>query len=203
MSGATTATDSIPHIRSRFEDFAVGDQVWCLAWIGMPFEVVAKDPDTEIVSIDGSARCSLPEGARLDLLPQNHYLLTKEHWDQIWYWPDLKGEQYLDVVHWFIDTHHEGELVSGYAAGAVSVDPKPRGATTYRLSFEEWLPFNQLKAQPLVAVADDRTIITEFDPAIPVERWQPSGPRVALEIEMIGYRWAITHGRQVLNWTDF
>ena len=42
------------------------------------------------------------------------FLLTREHWDQIWYWPDRAGKQYLEVFQRFVERHHVGEVICGY-----------------------------------------------------------------------------------------
>jgi hypothetical protein len=186
-----------------YDAYAIGDEVWCLAWIGMPFVVVGKNDETRTIQIDGTGPCSLPEGARMDLLPQNHYLLTHEQWDQIWYWPDIAGETYLDVVTRFIDGHRDGSIVTGYAGGSVSVEAKTRGAMTFRLSLCDYLPFGQIKVQPVAAIGDDGSLVVEHDGSIPDDRWQPTGPITPLEIGMHGYRWALTFGRVILSWHDF
>ena len=65
------------------------------------------------IEINGTGPCSLPEGALLDVGPANHYMLSHQEWDQIWYWPDCAGETYQTVVDRFVASHQEGEITTG------------------------------------------------------------------------------------------
>jgi hypothetical protein len=200
---ATDATVSVVH-PEPYESFAVGDRVWCLAWLGMPFVVVGKDDDAQRVEIDGTGPCSLPEGAKLDLHAESLYMLTHQQWDAIWYWPDVANETYQQVVDRFVDAHHEGELVVGYPAGGFTVTEDPKRGITYRLSFTDYQPFGQIKATPVAAITEDGTSLTlAYDPSIAEEKWLRSGPTQALELKMVAYRWSLCHGKIVLNWHDF
>jgi hypothetical protein len=187
-----------------YESYRVGDEVWCLGWLGMPFRVVGKDDETRTIEIDGIGPCSLPEGARIDLAPENHYMLTHETWDAIWYWPDQAGERYKDVAERFVDAHYDGELVVGYPAGALTVTENPRTAVTFRITVSNYWGTGSIRAQPVAAIADDgESLVTMYDAAIPDERWLPTGPKLPVEIRMVAYRWALTYGKLVLNWVDF
>ncbi len=187
-----------------YDDFQVGDDVWCLAWIGMPFTVVGKDDQKRIIQIDGTGPCSLPDGARIDLVPQHHFMLTHHMWDSIWYWPDSAGEHYRDVFDRFVDKHSEGQIVTGYVATAITVADNPDAAVAFRLNFTSVSPFGQIRAEPVVAIgADGVSLVRLFDPDVASERWIPSGPSLPLEIKMVGYRWALCYGKVVLNWEDF
>jgi hypothetical protein len=190
-------------VSETYERYAIGDEVWCLAWIGMPFVVTGKNDDTRTIEIDGTGPCSLPEGALLDLDPQNHFMLTHEKWDSIWYWPDMAGERYREVVERFVAKHQEGEIVCGYAAGSVTVADSPASAMSFRLSLAGYEPYGQIRAEPVVAVASDGTLVRMSEPSISSDQWHACGPALALELRMVGYRWALTYGKLVLNWEDF
>jgi hypothetical protein len=189
-------------ITEPYESYQIGDEVWCLAWLGMPFRVTGKNDAKGVIEIDGTAPCSLPEGALIDLDPQNHYMLTHEHWDAIWYWPDVAGERYQQVVDRFIDGHKDDEILTGYPAGNLTVVENPEAAMSFRLSFKNYSRFGNIVATPVVAVADG-ALITASDPTVSNERWVACGPALPLELKMVGYRWALTFGKIVLNWRDF
>jgi len=196
-----TATIAEPE---PYESYQIGDEVWCLAWIGMPFVVSGKNDEKRTIEIDGTGPCSLPEGALIDVGPENHFMLTHEPWDAIWYWPDSEGEGYQQVVDRFVEQHHEGEIVTGYAAGGITVNDTPAGAMTFRLSFAGYGHFGQITATPVAALADDGSeLVRLHDPAIPDERWLRCGPTLPLEIKMTAYRWSLAYGKIVLNWQDF
>jgi hypothetical protein len=192
-----------PHFEP-YGNYSVGDEVWCLGWLGMPFEVVGLDDATQTIQIDGIGPCSLPEGARIDLAPENHFKLTHEMWDAIWYWPDSEGEHYKEVAERFVDKHHDDELVVGYPAGSLTVTENPAAAVTFRISVSNYWRNGMIRAQPVAAIADDGAgLVLMHDAAIPDDRWIPTGPRFPLEIRMVAYRWALTYGKIVLNWQDF
>jgi hypothetical protein len=187
-----------------YESYEVGQEVWCLGWLGMPFVVVGKDDETRTIKIDGTGPTSLPEGVRIDLHPENHYMLTHERWDAIWYWPDVEGERYKEVAERFVDKHHDGEIVTGYVGGALSVVENPAAAVSYRIDVSGYWTSGQIKAQPVAALNDDGDgLILGYDPAIPDQRWMATGPRLPLEIKMVAFRWALAYGKVVLNWQDF
>ncbi|MET0895519.1 MAG: hypothetical protein ABWY80_06685 [Acidimicrobiia bacterium] len=187
-----------------FETYAVGDDVWCLAWIGMPFVVVGKDDDHGVIHIDGTGACSLPEGARLDIVADNLFMLTHEPWDSIWYWPDIAGERYKEVTERFVDAHRDGEVVVAYSAGLMSVVPSPARAMSFRLGVDSYWPSGVIYAQPVAAIAADGTeLLVAHDPSVEDARWLPCGPRQSVELRMVAFRWALTYGKLVLNWQDF
>jgi hypothetical protein len=187
-----------------YESYHVGDEVWCLGWLGMPFVVVGTDDETQTIQIDGTGPCSLPEGARIDLHPENHYMLTHERWDAIWYWPDVAGEHYKQVAERFVDAHEDDDFVVGYVGGALTVTENPAAAMSFRVRVSGYWTSGQIRAQPVAALADDGgSLILHYDRAIPDERWMKTGPRLPLEIKMVAYRWALTYGKLVLNWQDF
>jgi hypothetical protein len=187
-----------------YESYEVGDEVWCLGWLGMPFVVVGKDDEHGTIQIDGVGPTSLPEGVRIDLHPENHYMLTHERWDAIWYWPDVEGERYKEVAERFVDAHDDGEIVVGYVGGALTVTENPKAAVSFRITVSGYWTSGQIHAQPVAAVADDGSgFVLAYDPAIPAERWMPTGPRLPVEIRMVAFRWALTYGKIVLNWQDY
>jgi hypothetical protein len=185
-----------------FESFARGDEVHCLAWIGTRFRVVDVDEDTRRIAIEGLGT-SAP--ALIDIYPQNMYMLTHEHWDQLWYWPDRLGESYSDVFDRFVDEHRDGEIVTGYFAPSVGltlVTRDPQLAQTFRLDLSDVVAKRQIVAQPVAAIVDG-VLLTAHDPAIPDEQWLRSGPAVPVQIEMQAYRWSLTAGGIILNVDDF
>jgi hypothetical protein len=187
-----------------YDSYQVGDDVWCLGWLGMPFKVVGKDDESRTIQIDGVGPCSLPEGARIDLAPENHYMLTHEMWDSIWYWPDQAGERYRDVAERFVGEHHDGEIVRAYPAGALTVTENDAVGISLRVIVSSYWTSATIRAQPVAAIeSNGSTLILLYDPDIPDDRWIPTGPRLPLEIRMVGYRWALTFGKMVLNWRDF
>jgi hypothetical protein len=187
-----------------YDSYQVGDDVWCLGWLGMPFKVVGKDDESRTIQIDGVGPCSLPEGARIDLAPENHYMLTHEIWDSIWYWPDQAGERYRDVAERFVGEHHDGEIVRAYPAGALTVTENDAVGISLRVIVSSYWTSATIRAQPVAAIeSNGSTLILLYDPDIPDDRWIPTGPRLPLEIRMVGYRWALTFGKMVLNWRDF
>ena len=51
-------------------DFDVGDRVFCLAWIGTPFEVVSRNDG--MVSLQGVTNT----GAQIDVFPETAWMVT-------------------------------------------------------------------------------------------------------------------------------
>lgn len=192
-----------------YEDFKVGDRVFCLGWIGMPFKVVGKDDKRGMIFLDGEGPCSLPGGAKVDIDPSSLYMITHNQWDQIWYWPDRAGETYKQVARRFIDNHKDNEIVVGYAAGPAPMpnyyyaQKKPELSMSFRLSYGPLRGMQQIHAQPVAAVSDTKGIIVQYDPSIPDDMWVATGPVMPLRIEMAAYRWALLWGRILLNWSDF
>jgi hypothetical protein len=185
-----------------YASFAVGDEVHCLAWIGTRFKVIDVDDATKRIGIEGIGT-STP--SLIDIYPQNLYMLTHEHWDQLWYWPDRLGETYTEVFDRFVDAHRDGEIVTGYYAptvGLTLVTRDPRLAQAYRLDLGQVVSKRQITAQPVAAIVD-RELVTAYDPSIPDSEWLRSGPALAVQIEMQAYRWALSVGGIILNVDDF
>jgi hypothetical protein len=193
-----------PH-PERFEDFKVGDRVWCLAWIGREFEVAATDPASQRIELQGCERSSLPEGAQVDIDAASLFLLTHNLWDSIWYWPDRAGETYQQVFDRFVADHAEGAVLTGYYANGAHLPPAPDPAlaATFRVSFAALDAWNQVFVQPVAAIADGGgALITAHDTMLADERWLQCGPTITVRVEMHYYRWAVMAGRVLLNWRD-
>src|SRR5688572_12412256 len=60
-----------------YEDVSIGDQLWCLAWIGKEFTVVEKDDETRRVALEGPSAVD-PYGAQVDLFPDTMWMATRE-----------------------------------------------------------------------------------------------------------------------------
>ena len=192
------------------DDFRVGDDVYCLAWIGLPFKVVARDDEAGCISIAGTLPSSLHNGVQLDIYSHNLFMLTHETWDQIWYWPDRLGETYMQVFDRFVAAHRDGEVVNAYSAptleglGIMSVDRDPELAQAFRLDLSRVDSHRQIKAHAVCAIVDGGTAIRgDHDPSIADADWMKTGPTIAAQVEMVGYRWSITAGRLLLNVEDF
>jgi hypothetical protein len=198
-------TSAYPHPQA-FEDFAVGDTVFCLAWIGMPFRVSVCDPEKQYIALDGLGPCSLPDGAQLDIYVDTIHFITHNQWDQLWYWPDRLGETYLQVYDRFLAAHDHGEVITGYQGigGSLYIDPQPHQAMTFRLYLDKVETTQTILAEPVVAIPDDGgALIRTFDPSIPADRWVASGPIGTVTLTMKAYRWSLTAGDILLNWDDF
>jgi hypothetical protein len=197
--------DQLAHPEA-YEDFNIGDRVYCLAWLGMPFVVVGKDDATGKIELDGDFPCSLPDGAKVDIEPHNRYMISHNLWDQIWYWPDRAGQTYEQVLDRFVSDHRENQLVESYLLmpGHNHVDREPQWASTLRVSFAAFTVWNQIYAQPVAALgADGKSLVFAYDDSIPDEAWLPCGPVAPIRVGMVSYRWAVTHGFNVLNWRDY
>jgi hypothetical protein len=174
-------------------DLVVGDEVWCLASVGTPYAVESIDPEGGRVRL--SARPALGAGTRpLDLPSDALWMVSKERWDQIWYWPDRAGERYDEVVARFTAVHQPGDVVQGYfldasvgSAHQGFIAPNPKTA----MSFEIQRPtpgFGQVRVKPVTVTSDEVTAV---------------GPNVPLRVGMSCYRWSLSFGELVLNWEDF
>lgn len=193
-----------------FDDYAIGDEVWCLAWVGKLFTVVDKNPNDRRISIEGPSATD-PYGSQIDILPDTMYMLTKEPWDQIWYWPDRAGETYETVVDRFMDGLEVGRILTGYYLDSgpaalrqgMHVTTAPVAAMTFRVQFidpggrgrqvwvEAMAPFD---AQgDLIEAGEDREAVS----------WRRVSGSVPLRIGMRAYRWSLSFGDFVLNWSDF
>jgi hypothetical protein len=178
---------------ASFDDLAVDDPVWCLASVGTAFRVASLDHERRLVTV--APQPFSGSGARpLDLTADTLWLLTKEPWDQVWYWPDRAGERFDAVVQRFVASHEPGEIVQGYfldtSVGAPHqgfVKPNPKTA----MSFEIQRPtpgFGQVRVRPVAQTAEG---------VVPV------GPNVPLRLGMTCYRWSLSFGELIVNWSDF
>ena len=190
---------------ASFADYEVGDRVWCLAWVGQPFEVVGKDEDHEVIALE------IPEGwgvsGQIDIYPETMFMLSKEHWDQIWYWPDRSGQRYDEVFGRFLARHTVGQVVPGYVAGeglAGHVAPggyEPKAAMMFRITSIN-TDIGQVLVEPVAAVGPANELIHAPSSGVPAQDWRTCGPVVPIRIEMKLYRWVLTFGAFALNWYD-
>jgi hypothetical protein len=208
--GGVIAAESRTRPPESYEDFRIGDDVFCLAWIGLPFRVVATDDAAQCVSIRSQLPSSFKAGVNLDIYQQNLFMLTHELWDHIWYWPDRCGETYSDVFDRFVQSRRSGEVVNAYyaptleALGVPTIDRDPDLAQAFRLDLTRTMSHRQVKAHPVCAVEfGGEAIINAYDPAIPDDRWLMTGPSRPVEIGMKAYRWCLSAGGLILNSEDF
>jgi hypothetical protein len=191
-------------------EFAVGDEVWCLAWLGKPFVVVEIDEAAGRISI-GAPSATDPYGAQVDLFPDTRWMLTREPWDQIWYWPDRAGETYETVTDRFITGLTVGQVLIGYyfdtGMGAIRqgmhVAAVPQAAMHFRV---QKLDFGgrgrQVWVETVTPVDTDGRVLGT-DRADAASGWERAGPAVPLRVGMSGYRWSLSFGEFILNWQDF
>jgi hypothetical protein len=192
---------------AAYESYRLGDRVYCLAWIGQPFDVVAKDDERRVIGIETPPRW--PTSAQVDVFPDTMFLLSHQHWDQIWYWPDRAGEQYLEVFQRFVDRHRVGEVIVGYhvpdglmvTLGGVKVNLDPKRTMMFRIQAIDQ-GRGQMRVHAVAALGADGALVSSPTEGLSDEAWQRSGPTVALRLEMRLYRWCITFGEIVLNWED-
>ena len=192
---------------ATYDDFAVGDRVYCLAWVGQPFDVVAKDEDRKAIGIETPP--GWPTFGQVDIFPETMFLLTHEHWDSIWHWPDRAGERYLEVFERFIGRHRAGEVVAGYhvpdglmvTLGGMQVALDPKRAMMFRIQAID-AGRGQVRVHPVAAIGPDGDLTSTPDENVPDTQWLRSGPTVPLRLEMRLYRWCLTFGELVLNWED-
>jgi hypothetical protein len=190
-----------------YDGIAVGDEVYCLAWIGKKFTVVHKDDDKRLVALEGDS-ASDPYGAQVDVFEETMWMVTDQPWDQIWYWPDRAGEHYHEVYERWVARHASGRVIVGYLAdtGIIAVGghiaAKPKRSMNFRIvKIDD--SFKQTVVEP-VALADDPGRRPDLDDlAVPAREWVSVGPKVPVRISMISYRWAVSFGDIVLNWEDF
>jgi hypothetical protein len=186
-----------------YEDYRVGDRVYCLAWLGKLFEIVAKDDQNGKISLRGDL-VTQPGGAQIDIFPSTMYQLSHEPREDIWNWPDRKGEQYLDVFERFRSKHKPGDIITGHLVeGASPLEPigmAPERAMAFRIV----IPIEaSVVVEPVVGLnPDGKSFVKEAtnDPAI---RWVSVGPITPARVGMIAYRWSISFGDVVLNGEDF
>jgi hypothetical protein len=191
-----------------YDDFEVGERVFTLAWVGQPFQVVAKDDERRMIALETPP--DAPRLGQLDVFPETMFLLTKEQWDQIWYWPDRAGETYTEVFDRFLAAHHEGEIVTGryFADGLAGLynqlrpSDRPEHAMAFRIRGLD-VSAGQVRVEPVAAVGADGRLVSTPDPSIADDAWQRVGPTVQLRMEMRLYRWCLTYGEMTLSWEDF
>lgn len=180
-------------------DFDVGDRVYCLAWVGTPFEVVARsDGMLSLQGLNGS-------DAQVDIFDETSWMVTREPWDKIWFWPDREGERYDEVFDRFMSTHTVGEVVAGYhfsgGLDGFEIRQDPARAMAFRIrSLDNGT--RQIRVHPVAAIGDDGDLVTDASRDLTDERWLRSGPTLPLRIEMRMYRWCLCFGELVLNWQD-
>lgn len=178
---------------TALNDLAVGDRVWCLARVGTPYDVAAVDSDRGEVLLQPDP--ALGGGPRGFTLPESAlWMVTREHWDQIWYWADRAGETYDVVVERFSKAHDAGDVITGYhyhddipIGGRGFITPQDSTAMSFRV--HPVTPgFPTLPVEPVVTVNGE--VVS-------------AGPVVPLRVSMSSYRWALGFGDLVLNWEDF
>ena len=180
-------------------DFDVGDRVFCLAWIGTPFEVVSRSDG--MLSLQGVTNAD----AQIDVFPETAWMVTREQWDQIWFWPDRAGERYDEVFDRFMSTHKVGEVVAGYhftgGLDGFEIRVDPARAMAFRIrSLDSGT--RQIRAHPVAAIGEGGELVTDATRDVVNEWWLRSGPTLPLRIEMRMYRWCLCFGELVLNWQD-
>jgi hypothetical protein len=198
---------AVSHSDADYDSYRIGDRVYCLAWVGLPFDVVAKDDERRVIGIETPP--GWPTFAQVDVFPENMFLLTHEHWDFIWYWPDRAGELYYDVFQRFCGRHQVGEVICGYhvpdglmvTLGGMKVALDPRRTMMFRIQAID-VGRGQVRVHPVAAVGAGGALVSTPNAAIADEAWQRSGPTVAIRLEMRLYRWCLTFGELVLNWED-
>ncbi|MET0659734.1 MAG: hypothetical protein ABW110_16420 [Steroidobacteraceae bacterium] len=188
---------------TSFDTYSVGDRVYCLAWIGKQFDIVAKDDERGIISLQGTLE-NTPQGAQVDVFRSTLWMLTKEPWDQLWYWPDRKGERYLDVFKRFVSAHPAGDIVTGYLVEGANplqgIGCTPDRAMAFRI-----LASTDMTAmiEPVAGwVGNESAPLREARKGSDV-RWVAVGPAGAARVRMVAYRWGVAFGEIVLNGEDF
>jgi len=193
-----------------FDDYEIGDKVWCLAWIDKQFTIVGKHAEQRRISIEAPSATDL-YGAQIDILPDTMYMLTKEPWDQIWYWPDRNGETYETVVDRFMAGLELGQVLTGYYLDTgpaalrqgMSVATVPQAAMTFRVQFIDNGGRGRQVWVETVAPVDADGRLLDGDAMDAAVTWRRVGPSVPLRIGMRAYRWGLSYGELVLNWRDF
>jgi hypothetical protein len=178
---------------TSFDGLAEGDEVWCLASLGVPYVVESVDGRRDRVRI--APHPAVGAGLRpIDLPADAAWMLTRERWDQVWYWPDRAGERYDEVVARFVAANPPASVVRGYfldtAVGATNqgfVTPNPKAAMAFQVQ-RPTEGFGQVRVKPVFETVDG---------------WVPVGPNLPLRVGMTCYRWSLSFGELVLNWQDF
>jgi hypothetical protein len=196
------ADSTMVHPSAAYEDYVVGDEVSCLAWLGTRFTVVGKDDAARSISLQGIGT-SVP--ALIDIYEQNLFMLAHENLDQVWYWRDRAGETYDVVFDRFVAAHHDGEVVPGYflpMPGLAALAPVPALELPVRLNFSSVVSKRQILGQIVVAVGPSRVVDT-VDAGVSDDAWQDVGPAMPMQVEMTAYRWSLTFAGTVVNVVDF
>jgi hypothetical protein len=190
-----------------FDHIEVGDELYCLAWIGKKFTVVDKDDAAGRIALAGASATD-PYGAMVDIFRDSVWMVTNEPWDQIWYWPDRAGERYIDVYRRWIDGRAPGDVVLGHFldTGLITAGgflrPKPALAMAFRIeAIDE--SFAQVRVEPVVLAADPGRRLAPADLAADPSAWVVVGPRLPVRIGMHTYRWGLSVGDMILNGDDF
>jgi hypothetical protein len=192
-----------------YDDFKVGDQVHCLAWLGKLFTVASKDDNTGRIALQGSSATD-PYGAQVDLFPDTMWMVTHQPWDQIWPWPDRAGEHATEVFERYAQRHHESEVVAGYyneeglqlSGEQTFLTPNAKKAMAFRLLSVD-VPLGQIRVEPVARIDAQGGLTTVIEPGIAASQWVAVGPNAALRVGMRSYRWALSFGELILNWQDF
>ncbi|HKD36963.1 MAG TPA: hypothetical protein VKB78_09180 [Pirellulales bacterium] len=188
---------------STFDDYRIGDRVYCLAWIGKSFEIVAKNDEIGKISLRGDLETERG-GAQIDIFKSTIWMLSHEPRDEIWHWRDRKGETYADVFDRFRSAHKPGDIVSGYLIeGANALEPigaSPERAMAFRIVMPAE---NMIMVEPVVGIRSGGTEIVKEAKADSGITWVSAGPIASARIAMTAYRWSIAFGDIVLNPRDF
>lgn len=190
--------------------FDVGDEVWCLAWVGKAFTIVDTEPAVGRISIEAPSATD-PYGAQLDLPPALHWMLTREPWDQVWHWPDRAGERYDAVVDRFMDGLEVGDVVRGYYLDTgtaalrqgMHVAVVPNAAITLRIQAINVLRGKQVWLEPVAPVDGDGRLLDHLAIDPDAAEYRSVGAAAPARVGMTAYRWSVSFGEFILNWQDF
>ena len=147
-----------------YESYRLGDRVYCLAWIGQPFDVVAKDDERGVIGIETPPEW--PTFAQVDVFPETMFLLSREHWDQIWYWLDRAGVRYLEVFERFVARHRVGEVIPGYhlpdgllvTLGGMGLNREAKRTMMFRIQALD-VGRGQIRVHPVAALGTGGTLL--------------------------------------------
>lgn len=187
----------------KWNDFAVGDSVYCLAWIGKKFDISSKSDD--VIALQADAEFD-PYGAQVDITPKTLWMITHEPWDQLWYWPDRANESYEDVFNRFAGSLKLGQIINGYyfrgAMLEANIDVHPSHGMAFRVAAIDTVT-REIQVQPVVGLLENGDATADVNDARTVRRWVNAGPAMSVTIGMHKYRWCLSIGHVVLNWKDF
>jgi hypothetical protein len=192
-----------------YDDYKVGDTVYCLAWLGTPFTVSAKDDASGRICLQAPSTVD-PYGSQIDLFPETMWMLTHSPWDRVWFWPDRAGETYESVFQRYAADVTVGDVVPGYyfdpgllAPGPMCyLKPKPAISMAFRVEQVD-VPSGQVLVRPVAAVDDAGGVTRDTTLELTPDRWTAIGPIAPVRIGMHNYRWGLAFGDVLLNWTDF